>query len=476
MTKMQTPSPSELLRKRSQLDDESSVGIGHAQSDGNSGAAHPRRPLRRKPRRAGLVVSLVIAALVTASILAVVFGSSAGKDGIPVETVAVSRRTITQTVTATGIIDPETQVKISSEVSGEIVYIGVEEGEVVRKGELLVRINPESMTAQVDEARAGVLGARAREAQAQASLLRSKQDLDRMQQLYERKLSTQQELDAATASVKIATAELEGAGYSTRQAEASLRRIRESLARTSIYAPISGVVTKLNSKVGEKAVGAIQMTGTEIMTIADLSTIEAVVDVSETDVVGISLGDTAQVEVDAMPDRKFTAHVSRIANSPKQIGAGSQDQVTNFEVRIRFLDPDARLRPGMSATATICVARQASVISVPIQSVTTRDTSTTRADADDDIARNRVLESASALRVERPKPVVFVRLGDTVTMIGVGTGIRDNEYIQITSGLRGGERVVSGSYKAITKDLESGSRVIDMPKVESENRKGRQGE
>lgn len=420
----------------------------------------------------GLIVTILIAVLVVLTVVVVMFSSSSVKDGVPVETVLVGRRSIVQTVTATGVIDPETQVKISSEVSGELVYIGVEEGATVKKGQLLVRINPESITAQVDEARAGILGARARESQAKASLLRNQQDQERVRQLFERKLATQQELDAANAGVSIARAELEGAQYSTRQAEAGLRRIRESLARTSIYAPISGVVTKLNSKVGEKVVGAIQMTGTEIMTIADLSVIEAVVDVSETDVVSVSLGDTAGVEVDAMPARKFLAYVSRIANSPKQTGVGSQDQVTNFEVRVRFVDPDSRLRPGMTATSTIRVASKSNVLAVPIQSVTTRDTTKLSDEGEDgEVARNRAVERAQELRNERPKPVVFVRQGDSVRMVIVTTGIRDNEYIEVVSGLKGGERVVSGSYKAIAKDLEDRSRVIDAPKEEPSNRK-----
>ncbi len=434
-------------------------------------APPPRPPRKRKKRRTGLIVTLLIAVLVVGTVIVVMMSSSSSKDGIPVETVVVSKRSIVQTVTATGVIDPETQVKISSEVSGEIVFIGVEEGESVKKGQLLVRINPESITAQVDEARAGILGARSRESQAKASLLRNQQDLVRIQQLFERKLATQQELDAANASVSISKAELEGAQYSTRQAEAGLRRIRESLARTSIYAPISGVVTKLNSKVGEKVVGAIQMTGTEIMTIADLSVIEAVVDVSETDVVSVSLGDTAEVEVDAMPARKFVAFVSRIANSPKQTGVGSQDQVTNFEVRVRFVDPDTRLRPGMTATSTIRVASKSDVLAVPIQSVTTRDTTDRKTEEEeDDVARNRAVERAQELRDERPKPVVFVRQGDSVRMVTVNTGIRDNEFIEIVSGLKGGERVVSGTYKAIAKDLEDKSAVIDAPREEPKGR------
>lgn len=464
---MAIPSPADLLAAKSP----SEPGVsGDSDTPATSsqperwGREGPPRIARRKKKRTGLIASIVVVIIVAVAVVAVLLSSSATKDGVPVLTEAVASRHIIQTVTATGIVDPETQVKISSEVSGEIITLAVKEGDHVRKGTLLVRINPESIAAQADEADAAISGARARESQSRASLLRSQRDYDRAIQLFERKLVTQQDLDAARASVDIAKAELDGARYSTEQARAGLRRVRESLARTSIYAPINGVVTKLNSKVGEKVVGAIQMTGTEIMTIADLTEIEAVVDVSETDVVDVKMGDTAEVEVDAIPNQKFVAFVSRIANSPKQSGVGQQDQVTNFEVRVRFAHPDARLRPGMTSTATIRVASRPNVLSVPIQSVTTRDTTQEEEPDDATLARNRQVEKAVESRVERPQPVVFVRRGDSVYMTPVETGVRDNEYIEITSGLNRGELVVTGSYKAITKDLEDRTLVVDMPR------------
>ena len=419
--------------------------------------ARPARAGRKKKKRKGLVIGIILAVLV---IVALVIAFMPKQDaGIAVEVETVSSHSIIQTVTATGVIDPEVQVKVAPEVSGEIIYLPVKEGDQVSKGQVLVRINPEAMLAQLDEARAQISSAQAREAQSSASLMRAQQDLGRLQQLYDKKLATTQELEGAQAQVKIGRAELDAAGFQTQQVRAGLRRVQESLNKTTIVAPMSGTVTKLNSKLGEKVVGAQQMSGTEIMTIADLSVIEAVVDVSETDVVQVSLGDVAEVEVDAIPGQKFKAVVSRIANSPKQSNLGSQEQLTNFEVRLRFVSPDDRFRPGMTATATIQTDSKNNVLAVPIQSVTTRKKEKKEEEeaVDEDAARNVKLEQAE--KEEKPVPIVFVRMGDSVVSRPVTTGIRDDRYIEIVGGLKPGEVVVKGSYKAISKDLESGSRI-----------------
>jgi HlyD family secretion protein len=421
---------------------------------------------RKKKGRTGLVVGIV-AAIVLLTIVVLVLTKGDSGDTIAVEVTTATTKTIVQTVTATGVIDPETQVKISPEVSGEIVFLGAQEGERVQKGQVLVRINPQQMLAERDEARALIAAAQARSAQARATLLRNQQDLARLEGLHAKKLTTNQELEAAQAQVKIAAAEQDAARFQVEQMQASYRRVVESVNKTTIVSPISGVVTKLNSKLGEKVVGAIQMTGTEIMTVADLSVIEAVVNVSENDVVQVALGDVADVEVDAIPGQKFRAVVSRIANSPKQAGMGTQEQITNFEVRLRFTEPDTRFRPGMTATATIETERKQNVLAVPIQSVTTReepDTSSTKVKIEEGEARNLALEKAQ--KEDLPDPVVFVRTGNEVHTRIVTTGIRDDQFIEITSGLKKGDVVVSGSYRAITKDLEDGSRVIDAPKEE----------
>jgi HlyD family secretion protein len=446
--------------------DAPNVKRGAVPGAATNAAAEGMAPLRRKKKkgRTGLVVGIV-AVLVFIAIVVVLLTKSSSGNAIAVETTRAASRTILQTVTATGVIDPETQVKISPEVSGEIVYLGAQEGAHVQKGQVLVRINPQQMLAERDEARAQIAAAQARMAQSRATLLRNQQDLARVQGLHEKKLSTNQELEAAQAQLKIADADLDAARYQVEQMQASYRRVMESVNKTTIVSPISGVVTKLNSKLGEKVVGAIQMTGTEIMTVADLSVIESVVNVSENDVVQVSMGDTAEVEVDAIPGQKFHAVVSRIANSPKQAGVGTQEQITNFEVRLRFVEPDLRFRPGMTATATIQTEKKQNILAVPIQSVTTRvDSAAERAKVkvEEGEAHNVALDKVK--KEDVPKPVVFVRTGNVVHTRLVATGIRDDQYIEITSGLKPGDVVVSGSYRAITKDLSDGSTVIDAVK------------
>jgi HlyD family secretion protein len=435
--------------------------------------AVPAPAKKKKGKKRGRGIIVVGALLLLIAIVAGVVMSSHGEEGIAVEVTPASYRTIVQTVTATGVIDPQTQIKISSEVSGEIVYLGVKEGDVVTQGEVLVRINPSSMEAQVDQVRASISASQAREAQAQATLIRAQADLGRLKQLAEKKLSTAQEMDAAETQVRVASAELQAARFATQQARANLRQVQESVAKTTIVAPMSGVVTKLNSKLGEKVVGAIQMTGTEIMTIADLSVIEAVVDVSESDVVQVSLGDKAEIELDAIPDHKYHGVVSAIANSPKTTANGlQQDQITNFQVRLLVTDADSRFRPGMTATATIQTAETPKALAVPIQAVTARE----QKDSLHKELEAAGEEEATNVKLDRPiksaapVPVVFVRQGDSVVTREVKVGIRDDQYIEIVAGLKPGEVVVSGSYKAISKELESGSKVTVKEKEKEKDR------
>ncbi|KXK51771.1 MAG: efflux RND transporter periplasmic adaptor subunit [Chlorobi bacterium] len=431
-----------------------------------------RRPPKKKSRT-GLIVGIVLAVLLGGSIAAMLLRDSDG-EGIVVETEKVQRRDITQTVYGRGTIDPETQLVISSEVSGEIVFLGAKEGDVVQKGQVLVKINPQSMLAQQAESEAAISAAQARLASAKAGLLRQQTELARVQQLFDKNLSTRQELDNAKSQVQISEAEVDAAGFTVDQARANARMVRESLNKTTIRAPISGTIVKLNSKVGEKVVGAIQMTGTEIMTIADLSVIESVVDVSENDVVQVKLGDTATVEVDAIANEKFQAYVSQIANSPKQTGLGTTDQVTNFEVRVRFVNPDPRLRPGMTATATVKTATAKNVLSVPLQSVTTRDENKEEDSirAAEQKERNVKNLKLASKKEEKAEPMVFVKSGDTVVARKVEYGIRDDQYYEIKSGLNEGEEVVSGGYKAISKDLENGSKVRIELESEKNKKKG----
>lgn len=435
---------------------------------------------KKKKSRKGLVFGLIF--LVIAGVTAFILLKPKKDDGLAVETEKATKRTILQTVTATGIIDPDLQLKVTSEVSGEIIYLGVKEGDFVRKGEVIVRVNPQSFSAEKDQAEATVSSALVRVQQAEVSLLRAEQELNRTQGLFEKKLSTARELEVATSQVKIAEAEKLGAKYGVDQAKAGVRRIMESLKKTTITAPISGVVTKLSTKLGEKVVGAIQMNGTEIMTIADMSVTEAVVDVSENDVVQVALNDQTEIEIDAIPNKKYKAVVSRIANSPKKSGLGTNDQMTNFEVRLKFIEKDERLRPGMTATATVFTDKKENVLTVPIQSVTTRDPNKQKKKSDDeknkngdnkddeknDDVKNTRLENTT--QKEKPKPVVFVKQGDTVVMKPVEIGIRNDLYIEVLSGLQENEEVVSGSYRAISQELEQGSKVKLEDKDKEKNK------
>jgi HlyD family secretion protein len=423
----------------------------------------PAQKKRKKGKRRGRGIIIAVVLLLLAGITVAMLMSSGEDEGITVEVTQASYRTIVQTVTATGVIEPQTQVKVSSEVSGEIVFLGVKEGDVVNQGDVLVRINPSSIQAQLDQVRASISASQAREAQATANLLRAEADLGRLRQLAEKKLSTAQEMDAAQTQVSVARSEVDAARFATQQARANLRQVQESIAKTTIVSPMSGVVTKLNSKLGEKVVGAQQMSGTEIMTIADLSVIEVVVDVSETDVVQVKLGDAAEIELDAIPDKKYRAVVSSIANSPKSsVGGLQQEQITNFPVRLLVTNADARFRPGMTATATIQTAISNRALTVPIQAVTAREEEKDSVDVgagdDEDGATNVNLDRTN-VRNERPKPAVFVVSGDSVLLRVVTLGLRDDQNIEITGGLKPGEKVVKGSYKAVSKDLENGSKI-----------------
>lgn len=423
---------------------------------------------KRRKRKSGLILFLILGALVAVVLFMLVRGGDDG-EGLLVETEQATARTITETVTAPGVIEPETQVVISSEVSGEIVYLAVQEGAAVQKGQVLVRINPESMLAQLEQANAAILSSKSRVASARASMLKAESEFERLRKLHEKKLVTDQELETVRTQMEVARAEMEASQYQVDQSQASYRQVQESVKKTTIVSPISGVVTKLNVKLGEKVVGAIQMTGTEIMTVADLSVIESVVDVVETDVVGINVGDEAEIEVDALPGESFRAIVSRIANSPKTVGtAGTQDQLTNFEVRLRFLAPDSRFRPGMRTTAIITTERKQGVVSVPIQSVTARREELPEGEngqkPEEGEGEEEEMGTVRDLRLEEgeepeKKTVVFVVQGDSVVTQEVKTGIRDDRYVEIVSGLSAGTEIVSGSYQAISKDLENGTKI-----------------
>lgn len=403
---------------------------------------------------------IIIFSLIGIVILAIIVIIVLGGKKVPIISVQVEkveRRTITQSVTATGKVYPEIQVTITPEVSGEVIYLAVRDGQKVKKNEILLKIKPDFYIARRDQMAAGV-------ASSGATLRRIQSEYNRAKELYEKKLISDAELEQAKTSYEVAKAQFE-------QAQAALNQANEDLNKTVIYSPMDGTVTQLKVELGERVLGTSQFQGTAVMTIADLSRMECRVDVGENDIVLISIGDTARVEIDAFPNRKFTGVVYEIANTAKTKGLGTQEEVTNFEVKIRILDKDVILRPGMSVTATIETETKENVLAVPIQSVTTRTPKDVQLKTSDDESsgdvQNLTLEKRKPKDAPQVKEVVFIYNDGISKMVEVKRGISDNSYIEILEGVKEGDLVISGSYKAISRELEDGSKV----KIETTQKK-----
>ncbi len=398
-----------------------------------------------------------IGVVVLILVLVVLLGSKR-ENIISVQTEKVARRTITQVVTASGKIQPETTVKINAEVSGEIVSLPVKEGQKIRKGDLLVRIKPDQYQAQVDQAQAGLSSAKAALALQSASLEKAQTEFNRGKDLYSKKLISDQDFITLKTSLDIAKAQYQSAEAGVAQAGASLKQSKEALYKTTIYSPIDGVVSQLISELGERVSGSSFTQGTEIMSVADLSRMEAQVNVGENDVVLISVGDTSLIDVDAYPDRKLKGIVYEIANTGTTTGSGTQEEVTTFLVKIRVLDKDIDLRPGMSMTADIQTETKNNVLAVPIQSVTTR-LPKVKEDAKSEENKGAVKAGNNMMAADKQEEVVFVVENGKVKQVPVKRGISNDSYVEIVSGMKEGLEVVSGSYKAINRDLEDGSAV-----------------
>jgi len=377
-------------------------------------------------------------------------------------------RTITEAITANGKIQPEVEVKISSEVSGEIIELPVKEGNWVEKGTLLCRIKPDTYISLKERAIAAVNSANARLIQAKAQLAQSELSFNRSKQLYEQKAISESEFETARTNYEVAQAELKAANYSVESAQASLREAEENLRKTTIYAPISGTVSKLNVELGERVVGTIQMAGTEIMRIANLNRMEARVNVNENDIVKVKIADTALIEVDAYLGRKFKGIVTQIANTANVQGI-TTDQVTNFEVRIFILEKSYKdlltnsqtspFRPGMSTTVEILTNTKENVLTIPILAVTTRIDTVKKTGEWEKVENNTQPVESKPTKVEKPKEIVFITKGDTARIVEVKTGIQDNQYIEIIEGLKGDEEVITAPYSAISRKLKDKSLI-----------------
>src|ERR1700693_5724726 len=330
-------------------------------------------PLTAKQRRARRKKQIICGSdgVLVLFIAPSIIGSKREKP-VPVTTEKAVRKTILQTVSATGKVQPETEVKISPEVAGEIIDLPVEDGKAINKGDLLVRVKPDSYKALLEQQEAAISAAKATNLQQKATMMKTEQDLKRAEDLFNKKLISVQEYNAAQAASDVAKNTYESSLHEIERAQAGSSQARDQLSKTTVLFPIDGTVTILNSKLGERIVATGQFAGTEVMRVADLGHMEARVDVNENDVVNVKLGDKAEVKIDAYGDRKFHGSVYQIANTGKTTGAGTQEEVTNFEVKIRIDDHDVTLKPGLSCTADIETNMVKDVVAVPMQAVTIR--------------------------------------------------------------------------------------------------------
>lgn len=403
--------------------------------------------------------------LLVVILIIIAFVGGGREEIIAVQTEKVIKRNITQFVTATGKINPEFRVLITPEVTGEIIALPVKEGDKVKKGDLLIRIKGDQYQAQRERLEATLLSSEANLKIREAELSRVTSDFNRVKELHSKGLSSDVELEISQSNYLTTKGAYESAQASVLQSKASLKEILDQLYKTTITSPMDGTVTLLNVEIGERVLGSGFTQGTNIMTISDLNNIEAVVDVDENDVILVSVGDTAKIKVDAFGDKIFKGTVSQIGNSAKTSGLGTQQEVVNFEVKIKLLEPDESLRPGMSCNADIETETVMDVLSVPIQSVTARTDVKTPSGNEQNDGDEAVVERRT--RFEKPKEIVFIVKDGIAKTIEVETGISDDNYIEIKNGLDGNEDVVSGSYRAISRELNDDTKV----RVENRDRK-----
>jgi HlyD family secretion protein len=446
-----------------------------------SPAAPTPAPKKKKSRR---TLYIVLGALVLVAVLGAVAAKSRQKEApIPVTTEKAVVKTITQLVTATGKVQPEIEVKISPEVAGEIIDLPVKEGGSVKKGDVLVRIKQDTYQAQVDQQEANLVAAKATAVQGKSQLRKAEDDFKRSDDLFTKKLVSDSDFDAAKSNLEVAQANYDNALAQIRRTEGSLSQFKDQLNKTTIYSPMDGTISALESEVGERVVGTGSFAGTEIMRVADLGNMEVRIKVNENDIVNVKLGDRAAISIDALPGQKLVGTVNEISSSAATTGAtgsGSNavptDDVTNFLVKIRISDRNAALRPGMSGTVDIATQTVTNVVAIPVQSVTVRSGGKTTEELQQQKAKEAKEKSGNDLDLAKEKQdarrdldkldrVVFVKKGGIVEMRKVETGIADTTSIEIKSGLKAGEEVVSGSYAAISRKLKDGSKVaIDVPK------------
>ena len=423
----------------------------------------------------GSAVALIVVLLVLSKT-----GAIGKKDkGTEVEIATVNEITVVETVSATGKIQPEIEVKISSEVSGEIIALPVKEGQVVKKGDLLVKINPDLYTSGYKRTLSNLSGTKAGLSQADASFKEAKSNFDRSKTLFDKGIISKSDWDKAIAAFEVAKASKESAYYNVQSASATVSEAKDNLGRTTIYAPADGTISMLNVELGERVLGTQQMTGTEILRVANLNNMEVEVDVNENDIVKINVGDSAKVEVDAYLKKEFKGIVTSISNSAST--ALTADQVTNFKVKIRILKESymdllegkpvtySPFRPGMTATVDIITTRKENVIGVPISSVVIK--SDTTAVSKIVVEDSKDSEAQIAPKSDKKFECVFVKVGNKAKIRIIKTGIQDDTNIEVISGLKKGDVVIVGPYTTVTKELNSGDKIVVSSGIENKKKK-----
>jgi HlyD family secretion protein len=440
--------------------------------------------MAKPKKRRKIIIFSVIGLVLVALVLVAVFKKR--EPAITVQTEPVARHSLTNIVVANGKIQPVVQVTISPEVSGEIIELPVKEGQQVTNGETLVKINPDIYIAAVNQAKAGYESSLAAKASAVANLEKAQADYDRNLELFHQKLLSESDFIGFKSARDVAKAQLDSANDQVNVAKALVDSAQDALIKTTIVSPLDGTISKLNSQLGERVLGTAQFAGTEILVISDLNQMEARVDIGEMDVVGIKPGQKARLDVDAFKDRKFAGVVTDVASSSKDSnqtgnssGSSQSQEATKFQVRIRLTDKED-FRPGMSVSADIETKYCTNVLTVPLASVTTRPPTPKKMDppkaggtnaastnivAANTSGTNTMLSDTNAASASKtkestkPSDVVFVVEGNHVKAMPVKIGICDDNYWEITDGLTNGEEIVSGGYRAISHDLNDGSKI-----------------
>ncbi|APG60380.1 efflux RND transporter periplasmic adaptor subunit [Christiangramia salexigens] len=412
----------------------------------------------------GVVLTLIV--LLVIGKKAGWFGSSANVKEVEIS--KIEPMDITETVSATGKIQPEVEVKLSSEVSGEIIELPVVEGQAVTKGDLLVRINPDIYQSSVERARAGYQNSKANYAQTQANLKQAEADYNRNKTLFEKGVISRAEWDGIISNYEMAQANKESAYYSMQSSAATVTEANDNLGRTNIFAPMTGTISKLDVELGERVVGTQQMAGTEILRVANLGNMEVEVDVNENDIVKVSVGDSTIVEVDAYLGKDFKGVVTEISNTADN--ELTTDQVTNFKVKVRILKESyaelqegkpenfSPFRPGMTATVDIITNKRVKVLAVPISSIVIKTDTT---------SIKKSFKPKSSDKNEEKFECVFIKDGKKAKLRVVETGIQDDSNIEIKKGLEEGDVIITGPYTTVTRNLDSGDE-IEVKKEENE--------